>query len=373
MAKTFFDECLAGISNPFVEDWKKKGRPILGYICAYIPRELVHSAEILPYRIGARGCVTTSQADAWMASLTCSFSRSCLELALRGEYSFLDGLVSMNTCECMRRMCDNWTHNVPTPYFHNLSVPYKSDRAAIAWYKEELQLFQQSLEASFGVSVTDDALRHSVELCNETRRLLKSFHAMRAAKDSPVTGVEAQRVTLTAYAMPAEEYNSRLAKFIEEAKSAGRNSDRRLRVMVLGNTLDDVRFTEIIEELGAVVVADASCYGAFEFWETISPGPDILESIARYYLTRLACPRMVSSTAARHNLIKDMVAMFHVDGIVFERMMYCDLWGGETMSLENELQKLNIPFLLLDREYTASGVGQLRTRLQAFIEMIRGV
>ncbi|MBI5118278.1 2-hydroxyacyl-CoA dehydratase [Candidatus Poribacteria bacterium] len=110
-------ECSAGISNPSIEDWKKRGKPVLGYICAYIPRELIHAGGILPYRIGARGCATTTQADAWMASLTCSFSRSCLELALRGEYSFLDGLISMNTCECMRRMCDN-TQGNNAPQYH---------------------------------------------------------------------------------------------------------------------------------------------------------------------------------------------------------------------------------------------------------------
>ncbi len=362
-----------GLSNPWIEEWKTQGRPVLGYVCSYIPRELIHAAGILPYRIGARGATTTSQADAWMASITCSFTRSCLELALGGKYAFLDGLVSMNTCECMRRMCDNWRHGARIPYFYSLSVPYKADGGAVRWYREELELFRKSLKDSFGSAARDEDLLGSITLFNETRRLLKAFHATRAAREPPMTGAEAQRVTLMAYAMPVEEYNRALADLVQGLPARMGISDSRIRLMLVGNTLDDLRFTEILEGMGCLVVADASCYGAFEFWETMPPAEDPLEGIARYYLSRVACPRMVASTAVRRELIQDMVETFHIDGIVFERMMYCDLWGGETMSLEADLKELDIPFLLLDREYTPGGLGQMRTRLQAFVEMIRRV
>ncbi len=116
-------ELAASIMNPYVEAWKGQGKPTVGYICSYIPKEVIHAAGILPYRVGARGCTSTDEADVWMAPITCSFARGCLEMALKGEYDFLDGLISMNTCECMRRMCDNWTHQVEMPFSYYMSVP----------------------------------------------------------------------------------------------------------------------------------------------------------------------------------------------------------------------------------------------------------
>ncbi len=362
-----------GIRNPLLADWKQRGKPVVGYVCSYIPREVLHAAGVLPLRIGATGCETTGQADAWMAPITCSFSRSCLELALTGQYAFLDGLVSMNTCECMRRMCDNWRHAAPVPYSYFLSVPFKSDRRAIEWYKEEIRLFLKSLNAAFGNAATEEDLDRSIAFCNETRRLLRVFHDLRARSDCPLTGSDAQRATLLAWGTPPEEYNRLLARWIEDLQGTRSIPDNSPRLLLIGTTVDDVRLTERIESLGGRVVADVSCFGAFSFWDPLPDGSDPLERIARGYLSRPTCPRMASSATARRDLVRDLFLRFRADGIVFERMLYCNLWGGETLSLERDLKELGFPFLILDREYAPGGTGQLRTRLQAFFEMIRGV
>ena len=189
-------ELAASIMNPYVEDWKGQGKPVVGYICSYIPREVIHAAGILPYRVGARGCTSTDEADVWMAPITCSFARCCLEMALKGEYDFLDGLISMNTCECMRRMCDNWTHTVGMPYSYYMSVPYKSDEGAIDFFEEELHLFQASMEKHFGVSITHESLEKSIRVSNETRRLLRKLHETRMGKAPPLTGTEIQKIAI---------------------------------------------------------------------------------------------------------------------------------------------------------------------------------
>lgn len=360
------------ISNPYLDDWKKQGKPVMGYVCSYIPREILDAAGILPYRVGARGCDATTLADAVMAPITCSFTRCCLELALRGEYDFLDGLVSMNSCECMQRMCDNWRHKVDTQFFHFISVPHKIDEEAIEWYKEELYLFKDSLEGSFGVTITNEKLQNSIQVHNETRNLLKRLYDLRKRKNPPLSGAEAQNITVMANAMPTEEYNKLLDRLIDEIDNREGITNHRARLMVIGNLLDDSSYTGIIEELGGLVVTDVSCFGTMSFWEPIKLAGDPMDGIARSYLTRVPCPRIPGKQIARQNYIKEMAESFDVDGIIFERMLYCNLWGGETMSLEKDLQGLNIPLLILDREYIPSGLGQLRTRVQAFLEMIEG-
>jgi benzoyl-CoA reductase/2-hydroxyglutaryl-CoA dehydratase subunit BcrC/BadD/HgdB len=102
----------------------------------------------------------------------------------------------------------------------------------------------------------------------------------------------------------------------------------------------------------------------------IGSGGDPFETVAASYLRRTVCPRMPQTEAARLALIRKMADDYEVDGIVFERMMYCNLWSGETMWIKRDLKELDIPVLILDRQYTLDGTGQDKTRIEAFLEMI---
>ncbi len=367
------NQLYGSIPSRYLEDWKGQNKPVVGYVCSYIPREILDAAGILPYRIGARGCSATSMADAVMSPITCSFARCCLELALKGDYGFLDGLVSMNSCENMRRMCDNWRYKVGTPFFHFISVPYKSNEDAIEWYREELHMFKKNLEQFFGITITDEKLQNSIRMNNETRRLLKKLYNTRRRKKPPLSGAESQQISVMANSMPIEEYNKLIARLLDEIDSKEGITNKRARLMIIGSCLDDSRYTELIEELGGLVVADASCFGTFSVWDQVQLVGDPLDSIARSYLNRVPCPRMPGKQLVRLNHIKEILDTFEVDGVIFERMVNCNLWGGETMSLVKDFQELDISLLTLDREYIPSGIGQLRTRVQAFLEMIAGV
>jgi benzoyl-CoA reductase/2-hydroxyglutaryl-CoA dehydratase subunit BcrC/BadD/HgdB len=270
-------------------------------------------------------------------------------------------------------MCDNWTHEIRMPYTYYMSVPYKSDEGAIDFFEEELHLFQESLEKHFGVSITDEGLGNSIGLSNETRRLLKGLHEMRRRKVPPLTGAEMQKMAILSTAMPPEACNRLLQEFIEELDGRRGVTGHQARLMVIGSPMDDTRLAEIIEGLGGLIVTDATCYGAYAYWEPIDSLGDPWRSLAGYYLKRSGCPRMPQTSEARLAFIRGMAKAFEADGIVFERMLFCNLWGGETLPLEEGLQEMGIPLLLLDREYIPGAVGQLRTRLQAFIEMIKGV
>ncbi len=360
------------IANPAVDRWKAQGKPVIGYFCSYIPEELLHAAGMFPYRVKARGCTGTTAADGLLASVNCSFVRSCLELALKGSYGFLDGVVSMNSCDHIRRLYDIWRRKVSTPYFHFLSVPHKATEEAVDWYEDEIANFKDSLEKAFGVSITEEGLRNSIEVCNETRGLLRQLYEFRR-KDPPLlTGVEAHEIVVAATSTPKEEYNALLRRLlgeIGERKSAPTHGSR---LMLLGSALDDPEYIRIIEELGGLVVTDALCFGSAYFREPVQTDGDPLECLARSYLKRPICPRMSEDIAPIIVYVKEMVERFYVDGVILERIRCCDLWGGMTLVLQRRLEELNIPLLILDREYMIGSVGQMSTRVQAFIEMIGG-
>ena len=357
-----------------VVEHKKKGKKVIGFFCPYVPEEIIYAGGMLPLRIRPAGCTDTGTADAYMSRLNCSFARSCLQFIAEGVFDFLDGLVFANSCDNVRRLYDILREKHTFPFMHFISVPHKAGGdGAVTWFKDELTHFKENVENSFGVRISDEALADAIEVYNETRRLLKQLYERRQEKTPPITGTETLSVVLAATTTPKERYNRLLRELLQELEGREGISDYRARVMIIGSEYDDPAYSQIIEGLGGLVVADALCYGSRYFWEPVRAGKDLLDGIARSYLDRPSCPRMSDRVIQRAAFIKEMAEQFKVDGVILQRIRYCDLWGGESIYLEKMLEESNIPLLSLEREYALSSVGQLKTRIQAFLETIERV
>ena len=357
--------------NPAVLDWKGKGGKVVGFCCSYVPEEILYAADILPYRIRASGCAETSSADVYMTHLNCSFVRSCLQFALEGRYEFLDGLVFTNSCDHVRRLYDVVRETVNFPFMHFISVPHKVSDDAIAWYKEELSEFRENVERSFGVEITEASLSKAIDVCNETRSLLRRLYELRRSEIPPVTGAESLSVVLAGTTTPKAQYNQLLRRLLEELAEREGTSGYRARLMIAGSGgCDNPAYYEVMEDLGGLVVTDSLCFGSRYFWDPVELEGDLMFSLAKSYLNRPSCPRMVDKVAERSDFVKQMVDGFKVDGVIFQRIRYCDLWGGQLLHLRKKLREANIPLLSLEREYMLGGTGQLRTRVQAFLERL---
>jgi len=127
-------------------------------------------------------------------------------------------------------------------------------------------------------------------------------------------------------------------------------------------------YYQVIEDQGGLIVTDSLCFGSRSFWHDVEPADDLLLALAESYLRRPACANMTDQVAHRFEFIKQMVRDFNVDGVVFQRIRYCDLWGGQLLYITEKLKESGIPLLSLEREYQLSATGQLRTRVQAFLE-----
>jgi benzoyl-CoA reductase subunit C len=303
--------------NPSVAAWKSDGGKVVGYFCSHVPVELLIAAGILPFRMRGTGSTGTELADAHFSSINCSFPRHTFNLALNGSYDFLDGLVCVSSCDHIRRVYDNWKRNLPTPFVRIMSLPKKVGDEQVAWYREEIDLLRRDLQQEFGVQISNERLREAIALHNET--------------------------------------------------GAG---SYRARLMIVGSELDDPAYIQAIEEQGGLVVTDSICYGTRTMWVDVDEtATDPVDALARYYIQeRPTCPRMNGDRPRRLEFLKEMVEQFDVDGIVGERMLFCDFWCAEHFMNKTDLKESGIPFLQLDREYVSSGVGQLRTRVQAFLE-----
>ena len=309
--------------------------------------------------------------DRYLSAINCSFCRHVFNTALQGGYDLAEGAVWASTCDHSRRIFDNWRRTVSTPFTYIMSLPKKTTDVQVEWWRDEIVNLKNGLEKHLGITITNDKLREAIKTHNETRRLQRQLYALRKKDAPPITGADVLAVMVASTAMPKKQFNNKLKKLLEDLKGAEGIKGYRARVMIVGGILDDLSFVKVIEDQGGLVVTDSQCIGTRSFWTDVDEKGDPLTALARWYLQeKPQCPRMFDQVANRTKFVKDMVKEFKVDGIIGERLVFCDYWTFEHYLLGKEL-KAQTPYLMLDREYLWAGaVGQLRTRSQAFLETI---
>ena len=364
----------AEISKESIVTWKSTGKKALGIVCCFVPHEILHAANVLPVRLRATRCDDYSDAEVYMSSFSCSFAKSILQFLIEGVYD-LDGLVTSDGCMQAVRIFDNWKwhaqKNGKSQFFYELGVPRMRSKTTKEYFKEELKEFITAVEQLSGNSITDEKLIKSTELFNEARGLVSQVLELQKADNPVITGAEALSIMLASTNMPVEEYIELLKAFLADAQNRTKISSYRARLMMIGSALDDPNYIKIIEDKGGLVVADTLCLGSMAFGsELVIRNDDVIGSIADYYMDRIVCPRMIDNRDELHELILNRAREYKADGILYQKMLNCECWGGENVFLEQELKDAGIPLLNLEREQKLANVGQLEVRAEAFIEMI---
>jgi len=318
--------------------------------------------------VRAPGVGDTELADIYLSKLTCSYTRSLLEFAMDFRYDFLGGWVHTASCDHLRRLHDNLCYLMPPDFSHILDVPHRTVKEGVAWYVDELRELMAHLEAHFQVSFTDEAVITAVNEENDFLALLRSIAELRKQDCPPLSGTEFHRLLLTAFKSPRHLVRKPIEDFRDRLKEGRRTENHRARLMLVGGQLDDPRYIEAIESTGALVVADRFCTGSIPGLSPIPLGGNPLLSIAEHILSAPSCPRMMEDFDKRLKQIVDAAADFRVDGIILEYIKFCDTWGVESASLVDALRKAGLRVLVLEREYSGTGLGQLQTRIQAFLE-----
>ncbi len=360
----------ATLPNPAATSWCEQGGKALGTVCCYVPEELIHAAGLLPMRLRATGATDDSQGKAWMSTYSCSYAHTCLEKLLDGTYDFLSGVVSSDGCLMAERVYDNWRFADGTRLAYLVSVPRLTKDISYPWLRDEFAAMKSQLEEYTGKEITDEALRNSIALFNETRRLIRELYELQKDGNMYVKGSDVLRVILACMSMPKERFNELLKGYIEELKEQGPIEQNDVRVVLIGSALDDPSYVEAIEAGGADVVMDMQCFGSRYMWEEVDEDEDPLTALAKLHLTRPTCPRMMDSHEVLYDFIAEKVNEYKADGVIQVTMRNCDLWNGERVIFGERFKENDIPVLTLEREEITSNAGQLAVRVEAFVEML---
>jgi benzoyl-CoA reductase/2-hydroxyglutaryl-CoA dehydratase subunit BcrC/BadD/HgdB len=367
-------EIARSTDNSWLVQARNNGRRIIGHFCSYVPMELIHAAGCVPYKMRAVGSTGTDMGDLYYAPLNCSFVRHCMNKVLKGDFSFLDGVVFMNGCDHTRRLYDNWRYSGSKPEFlHMLFVPHVVGSNALDVYKANIHALKESLEKYFHVAITDEKLQESIKLYNDMRRLLKSIDIRRKERKVPIKGSEMLGLVMAVSAVPVETAIDMLreaAADLDERK-AGQGDD--VRLLALAGCVEEIDHVKLYEDAGGAIVADSFCFGSRYYGKLIDESDRPIDALAKGYLDlEPSCPRMMDDYPRRVEQIQALVREYSIDAIVVEKLKFCDMWGWEIERLRRESKKKAVPpVLAIEREYNGGATGQIKTRIQAFYEQIR--
>ena len=378
----YFESLLQDANNELVRQAKSEGKIALGYTCFHMPEVLLNLDKCFSVRLRAPNMGTMDIAAYFMGNAACEYSRALLERSLEGNYKFLDAMMGVDLCEVMNRCMENMELlQIQDPekknfFWVNTDVAYSDDEISVKHTVEQLRRkVLDQLRDKYGVDTSDDALRKAVEEHNEVCRLITEIGNYRKLENPTITGYEFHVITLVTYVCPKYLIIDKLRETLEELKT--REPDPkpkfRVKVVMVGSEVDDPDMIKLIEDNGALVVADRFCYGSIPGRQEIklNDEEDVLTQICRDYLHATLCPRHCAPHRVkyRYDTVDRLVKEYHADGVIYEQMKFCTYWSYERTLASYVIQEeYHIPTLSIDRPYRAGNSGQLRTRIQAFVE-----
>ena len=380
----YFEDLLQNANNPLIAQAQSEGKICAAYSCENIPEPLLNLEGCFSVRLRAPRTGSMEMGTYYLTSFLCEYSRALLERAIEGGFNFADCVITPDGCTMMNRCIENMEllkavgKDKEKFFFQYLEIPMKCDDNGLNLYTLQCtNHILTPLKETFGIDVSDAALRRAVADHNRVCELIRAIGEFRKGDKPRITGYEFHIITLATYAAPKYLIIDKLEETLEELKTRqpDENSPFRARVVVVGSEIDDVDFIKLIEETGAFVCADRFCYGSLPGRNPIvlNDEEDALTQICRHYMHASQCPRYMNTgkNVARREYVNALAKEYKADGIIYEQIKFCDPWAYERMVGSHVLHDdFGYPVLSVDRPYSIAGSGQMRTRVQAFVESI---
>ncbi|HOG16637.1 MAG TPA: 2-hydroxyacyl-CoA dehydratase family protein [Syntrophales bacterium] len=350
----------------------QSGKKAVGTLCSYAPEELIYAAGAHPVRLfGTSGAERL--ADRHLQSYCCSLVRGVLEDALAGRSDFLAGVVFPHTCDSIQRLSDLWRLNVPGAFHIDAVLPARLDTASARDYLlDVLRRFRSDLERKLRVSISDESLRRAIDLYNRIREMLARLYELRNENPCGIRGRDVHTIVKASTILDRDRLVVVLPPALQALEDVHECTagNKAKRVLLAGGLCDHPELYSFIEEAGGVVVWDDFCTGTRGFSGTIDGDGDPLAAIAQRYAERPVCPAKHRGIRERAEHLVRLAKEKEARGVVFLLVKFCDPHAFDYPYLKEALDGAGIPSMLFEMEDQLPAEGQLRTRFEAFLEMI---
>jgi benzoyl-CoA reductase/2-hydroxyglutaryl-CoA dehydratase subunit BcrC/BadD/HgdB len=346
-----------------------KDRIPIGFFCPYVPEELLHAAGALPFRLMGTP-IKMSHVQAHLPPNCCHLVKSSLESLLQGELDFLRGIIFSHTCDAMQGLADIWALQRRIPLQFNLMMPSHLDSELSRPYlKAEIERFKDFLESNVG-KITPQSLKASIQLFNRIREKLQEIYTRRPKRHTQISGRNFARIIRAGYLMDRARYLELLEEIWNALQEKGDDNGNLVPIFLAGNMAHSDFYFSLIEEAGAIVVQDDLCSGTRFLRLMVPEDTDPIEGLTNRYLTSFLCPTKYKGVHAHAETLVKEVQKSGAKGVIFLLYKYCEPHFFDYPDLKQALESKGIPTLLLEVEDPSYSVGQLKIRVQAFVEML---
>ena len=373
-----FEEFAEQRKNSFlaVKELKDKGVPVVGSYCTYFPQEIAMAMGAASVSLCSTSDETIAEAEKELPKNLCPLIKSSYGFARTDKcpfFYFSDVVVGETTCDGKKKMYEYMAEFKET---YLMELPNTQREDALVLWRNEMIRFKEYLEKHFETTITEDDIRKAIKVNNEARLALRKLYGVMKHDPAPITGYDLFKVLYGSTfkldrSLIAGEVNALVEKIEKEYKE-GKMQPKKPRILVTGCPLGGAteKVIRAIEDNGGIVVTYENCTGAKAIDKMVDEDdPDVYGALARRYLD-IGCSVMTPNPN-RLELLGRLIDEYKVDGVVEMTLQACHTYNVESFGIRkyvNEEKKL--PYISVETDYSQADIGQLNTRITAFIEML---
>lgn len=370
---------LKGYGPLAIKDLKeKKHKNIVGIYCVFTPVELISAVNAIPVSLCSKNGSTIPAAEKYLPRNLCPLIKSSYGYAITDKcpyFHFVDLVVGETTCDGKKKMYEYLNDLRPV---HVMQLPQaNSCKADFEFWKKEMIRLKERLEKRFAVEITDEELANEIRIKNSERVVLKELYQLSQLTPPPLFGIEILKLlNLSQFTFNKEIANQRTKEIIEKVKLAYKKGDKRIsasapRILITGCPIGSAteKIVNLVEEGGGVVVCFENCTGVKGNEELIDESMDSIDALTKKYLnTPCSC---MSPNDNRIDLLSRLIDEYQVDGVIDMVLQACHTYNVETLRIKKFVNiNKEIPYMSLETDYSQADIGQLKTRVSAFLEMM---
>jgi benzoyl-CoA reductase subunit C len=355
----------------YLQEIQSKVLGISGCFSNYIPVEIISAAGFHPLRIIGR-YETSSFHGKSLYNPVCSFARDIFTAAESGAFSFVSNMIFPNSCDSLRVLQQMWETNPTLPPVYVLLHPIQADDNSVRYFARQTEKLADFLQNESGQGFTDSQLADSIKRYNQTRQLLGKLYAGHDDESPFLKGSERITLVTAGMIMNRDEYNQILQEILDhDYSSSSEEVEIGKRIMVIGPLVDNLELLEMIEQLGALIVADDVTNGSRYFNMDVELEGNLYENLAKRYLRSGPSPTMNADILKDERLFRRRVTDLHPDGVIFINQKFCEPHVHSYLARLEILKEMKINALMLEVEHDRDTVSERDLfRIESFVEML---
>lgn len=380
----YFDNFISDIHGARpkeVVERQNKGDKIIGAFCAYFPEEIVLAANAIPLILCGGADFSVADAEKILPRNTCPLIKSSFGFRIAKLCPYFlsaDLLVGETTCGGKKKMYELLNEYTPT---YTLHLPHKKDDEARKLWLNEVKIFKNKVEELTGNKITYDKLKTSINRVNRKRRILQRLYNTRKTNPPPISGKDVLLTIQLAFFDEVDRFIEKTEELVDELEERIENGEGVVpkdtpRILISGTpmTVPNWKLHDIIEKSGAIVVAEESCTGTRYFSDLIEEKDNgsvstQIKNLAERYL-HINCACFTPNTERPEDVIR-LAKEYNADGVVYYVLQFCHEFNTEFTKVERALKAEGIPVIKIETDYSQSDTGQLKTRLETFIDILK--